>query len=121
MSDVVLDEPWVEWLGPFLLIGLCDEEGCYGHEPMRKMADLGIGTTHPRTMYRVLRQMEEEGMLVSEHDGLDLRTSQRRFSITESGEAYLEFWVNSLARYQKAMYLFFRTYHSEKPEWATYG
>jgi hypothetical protein len=50
MSDVVLDEPWVEWLRPFLLIGLCDEEGCYGHKPTRKMADLGIGTTRPRTM-----------------------------------------------------------------------
>jgi hypothetical protein len=42
-------------------------------------------------------------MVVSEHDGLDLRTPQRRFPITDSGEAYLEFWANSLARYQKVM------------------
>jgi PadR family transcriptional regulator PadR len=115
VSDAVLVEPSVEWLGPFLLLGLREEEGCYGHELARKMADLGFGATRPRTIYRTLRRMEEEGMVVSEHDGLDLRTSQRRFSITESGEAYLEIWVNSLARYQKVMDLFFRTYRSEKP------
>ncbi len=109
MSDKVLEAPSASWLVSFLL--LCLREGDYhGQELTRRIADFGFGATHPGEMYRALRQMEKEGMVLSERDGLDGEMSRRRYSITESGEAYLEFWANSLAQYQREIDLFFRTY-----------
>ncbi len=109
MSNRVLEAPSVSWLVSFLL--LCLREGdYYGHELTRRMADFGFGATHPGEMYRALQQMKKEGMILCEKDGLDGGVSRRRYSITESGEAYLEFWANSLAQYQKEIDLFFRTY-----------
>jgi PadR family transcriptional regulator, regulatory protein PadR len=64
----------------------------------------------PGTVYRALRQMEGEGMVLSEHDGLDCRLSHRKYSITDSGEAYLELWANYLMECQKEVDLFFGAY-----------
>jgi poly-beta-hydroxybutyrate-responsive repressor len=108
VSDKVLT-PSVSWLVSFLL--LCLREGdYYEHELARRMVDFGFGATGPGEVYRTLQQMKKEGMVVSERDGVDGGTSWRRYSITESGEAYLEFWANSLAQYQEEIDLFFRAY-----------
>lgn len=77
---------------------------------MRGVADLGFGAMSPGFMYRTLRQMEKEGMILSERDGFDCRLPRRKYSIAESGEAYLEFWANSLTEYREAIDLFLGTY-----------
>jgi PadR family transcriptional regulator, regulatory protein PadR len=97
------------WLASFLLL-LTRERDSYGQDLTRSTADLGFGTTRPGTMYRTLRQMEKEGMVLSERDGFDCRLSRRRFSITEAGEDYLEFWASSLAEYREDMDLFLEVY-----------
>lgn len=73
---------------------------------MLRGADLGFRAMHLGSMYRTLRQMEKEDMLLSERDGLDCRLLRRKYSITESGEAYLEFWANSLTECREAIDLF---------------
>jgi PadR family transcriptional regulator, regulatory protein PadR len=97
------------WLASFLLL-LTRERDSYRQDLTRSTADLGFGTTRPGTMYRTLRQMEKEGMVLSERDGFDCRLSRRRFSITEAGEDYLEFWASSLAEYREDMDLFLEVY-----------
>ncbi len=49
-------------------------------------------------------------MVVFNSSGLDDGSSQRPYAIAEPGEAYLEFWANSLAWYRKEIDLFFRPY-----------
>ncbi len=110
--DGALESLSVDWIVPFLLLGL-RERNSYGYELTRRIADLGFGATRLGTVYRTLRQMEKEGMVASEGDGLDSRLSRRRYSITEPGEAYLEFWAGSLAWYRKEIDLFFRLYNKE--------
>ena len=97
------------WLVSFLLL-LTRERDSYGQNLTRRTADLGFGTTRPGTMYQTLRQMEKEGMVLSERDGFDCRLSRRKFSITEAGEDYLEFWASSLAEYREDMDLFLEVY-----------
>src|SRR5215210_5187978 len=97
------------WLVPFLLL-LMRERDSYGHELTRGIADVDFGMVRPEAMYRTLRQMEGEGMILSEGDGLDRVMPRRKYSITESGKAYVEFWANSLARYQEDIDLFLRAY-----------
>ena len=107
LNDEMLGSP-SDWLVPFLLLGLWERDS-YGLELARKMAESGFETTRPEMMYRALRRMEE-GLVVSEHDGLDGHPSRRRFLITGSGEVYLELWAESLARYQGEIDLFLGTY-----------
>src|SRR5215210_812478 len=83
----VLSAPW---LVPFLLLFM-RERDCYGQELIRRIADLDfLGAMPPGTVYRALRQMKKEGMVLSERDGLDCRLPRRKYSITDLGEAYLD-------------------------------
>jgi len=103
----VLSAPW---LVPFLLLFM-RERDCYGQKLIQRIADLGsLGAMPPGTVYRALRQMKKEGMVLSEPDGLDCRLPRRKYSITDSGEAHLELWANSLMEYQKEVDLFFGAY-----------
>ena len=99
--------PSAGWIVPFLLLGL-QERDYYGHELTRKVTDLGLGATPTGPVYRALWRMEKEGMVVSEPGGH--RLSRRRFSVTEVGEAYLEFWAHSLERYREEIDLFLQLY-----------
>jgi PadR family transcriptional regulator, regulatory protein PadR len=86
------------------------ERDSYGQDLTRRTAALGFGTTRPGTMYQTLRQMEKEGMVLSERDGFDSGLPRRKYSITGSGEDYLEFWARSLAEYREDMDLFLEVY-----------
>lgn len=120
-SNEVLEMPF-DWVVPLLLVCLRQRE-CYGHELTRKIMNAGFRPAHPHAVYRALRQMEEGNMVFSGPDGLDSEPSQRRYAITESGEAYLEYLASELARYRKEMGLFFRTYNERhrpgRKRWST--
>jgi poly-beta-hydroxybutyrate-responsive repressor len=110
VNDGVLEVPPVDWMAPFLLICL-QERDHHSHELAQKVIDAGFEATHPKEVYRTLQQMENEGVLVSEVDGFDRELSRRRYSITESGDAYLEYLADALMQYGEKIDLFFRLYN----------
>jgi poly-beta-hydroxybutyrate-responsive repressor len=112
VNDGVLEVPPVDWMAPFLLIYL-QERDRHSHELARKVIDSGFEATHPEEVYRTLQQMENEGVLVSEGDGFDRELSRRRYSITESGDAYLEYLADALTQYGEKIDLFFRLYNKQ--------
>jgi PadR family transcriptional regulator, regulatory protein PadR len=112
VNDGVLEVPPVDWMAPFLLICL-QERDHHGHELTRKVIDTGFEVTHPEEMYRVLQQMEKEGVLVSEDERFDRELSRRRYSITESGDAYLEYLADALTQYGEEIDLFLRLYNEQ--------
>jgi poly-beta-hydroxybutyrate-responsive repressor len=112
VNDGVLEVPPVDWMAPFLLICL-QERDHHSHELARKVIDAGFEPTHPEEMYRTLQQMDNEGVLVSEDDGFDRELSRRRYSITESGDAYLEYLADALMQYGENIDLFFRVYNKQ--------
>jgi poly-beta-hydroxybutyrate-responsive repressor len=112
VNDGVLEVPPVDWMAPFLLICL-QERDRHSHELARKVMDAGFEATHPKEVYRTLQQMENEGVLVSEGDGFDRELSRRRYSITESGDAYLEYLADALMQYGENIDLFFRVYNKQ--------
>jgi PadR family transcriptional regulator PadR len=109
VSDGKFETSSTDWLVPFLLLNLRERDH-YGHELTQRMADFDCGTIRPGAMYQSLRQMEKEGLIISEYDGFDSRLSWRRYSITESGESYLERWASSLVECQEKVDLFFSRY-----------
>ena len=108
-----------DWLVPFLLLCLRDG-GLKGHELTGKMTDLGFGAVRPGEVYRALRRAEEDALILSEREALGYLLSRRRYSLTEPGEAYIEFLADSLGSYQKEISAFLHAYE-EHPVGGVYG
>ncbi len=104
------NEAWSKnWLVPILLLML-RQWSSYGYELMEKMSTFGLAAMNPGTFYRTLRQMEKDGMVSSSWDTSEGGPARRVYSITDAGEAYLNYWAESLDQYQRMMDTFFRLY-----------
>ena len=94
----------------------------YGYELMERASAFGFEAMNPGTLYRTLRQMEKDGVVESSWETSRGGPARRMYSITDAGEAYLEFWAKALEQYQRNMDTFFRLYtgrpplHGEKKE-----
>ena len=104
------NEAWSKnWLVPILLLML-RQWSSYGYELMEKMSTFGLVAMNPGTFYRTLRQMEKDGMVSSSWDTSEGGPARRMYSITDAGEAYLNYWAESLDQHQRMMDTFFRLY-----------
>ena len=97
------------WLEPVILLTL-REWNSYGYELMKRAVGFGFGAMNPGTMYRTLRELEENGVVKSKWETSGDGPARRMYSITDAGEAYLEFWAKSLEQYQRNMDAFFQLY-----------
>jgi PadR family transcriptional regulator, regulatory protein PadR len=111
-------EPKVEvrprrWLIPVALV-LLQEENSYGYELMERIEEeFGFEQINAGSVYRALRQMENEGLCSSEWD---VRAEEeggpprRMYAVTEEGEAYLEAWAKACEKYHRLMDQFAQVY-----------
>ncbi len=97
------------WLVPVVLVTL-RELNSYGYDLMERAAAFGFEAMNPGTLYRTLRQMEKEGLCKSRWETSRGGPARRVYSITEAGEAYLDFWAEALEQYRRNMDTFFRLY-----------
>ena len=97
------------WLVPVVLVTL-RELNSYGYDLMERAAAFGFEAMNPGTLYRTLRQMEKNGVVKSKWETSKGGPARRVYSITEAGEAYLEFWAEALEQYRRNMDAFFRLY-----------
>jgi PadR family transcriptional regulator, regulatory protein PadR len=97
------------WAQPVILVML-REWNSYGYEMMERMAEFGLEATNPGTLYRTLRHMEKNGAVKSAWDTSKGGPPRRVYSITDAGEAYLEFWARALEQYQRNVDAFFGLY-----------
>jgi PadR family transcriptional regulator PadR len=105
------------WAQPVILV-LLREWNSYGYEMMERMAEFGFEAMNPGTLYRTLRHMEKNGAVKSAWETSKGGPARRVYSITDVGEAYLDFWVKSLEQYQRNVDAFFRLY-TGKPRQAS--
>ena len=103
------------WLVPVTLLTLM-ESTTYGYKLMEQTAKFGFEAMNPGTFYRTLRNMEKDGLCVSEWDTSNGAGPARRvYTITDAGEAYLGFWMDALEQYQRNMEFFFSLYTGKPP------
>lgn len=107
--------PPKNWLIPAVLMLLRDLNS-YGYDLMKGLATFGFAMMNPGSLYRILRQMEKDGLLLSTWDTSGQGPARRVYSITEAGEAYLNLWSSSLDQYRKMTDLFFRFYTGQTDE-----
>jgi PadR family transcriptional regulator PadR len=98
------------WLQPFLLLSLQQWQS-HGYELMQRLAVFGFEAMDPGSVYRTLRQLERDGLVSSSWDTDSSQGPARRvYSLTDSGEAYLETWASALRGYQSMLDSFFQSY-----------
>jgi PadR family transcriptional regulator, regulatory protein PadR len=102
------------WLAPAVLL-LVRDVSSYGYDLMKALTKFGFALMNPGPLYRMLRQMEKDGLVKSSWDTSGQGPARRVYSITEAGEAYLKLWAGSLGQYRRMMDQFFRLY-TRQPE-----
>ena len=95
------------WLQPFLLLAL-EEWQSHGYELIRRMSTFGFEALDRGSVYRTLRQMEKDGLLVSGWDTSHDGPARRLYSLTDSGRTYLNTWAAALHGYQVMLDRFFQ-------------
>jgi PadR family transcriptional regulator PadR len=105
-----MHDAWLRsWCVPVILLML-RQWSSYGYELMEKLTAFGLQAMNPGTFYRMLRQMEKDGMVISSWDTSVTGPARRIYTITETGEAHLKLRAESLDQYQKMMNAFFDLY-----------
>jgi PadR family transcriptional regulator len=102
------------WLVPVILLTL-RELNSYGYELMERAAAFGFEAMNPGTLYRTLRQMENNGLCESTWETSKGGPARRMYSITDAGAAYLDFWAEALNQYQHSVDAFFSLYTGRPP------
>jgi PadR family transcriptional regulator, regulatory protein PadR len=99
------------WLQPFLLLAL-EQWQSHGYELIRRMATFGFETLDRGSVYRTLRQLEKDGLVVSGWDTSKDGPARRLYTLTDAGRIYLNACAASLRGYQMMLNQFFSLYAS---------
>jgi poly-beta-hydroxybutyrate-responsive repressor len=75
----------------------------YGYELVKELGDSGLPGFDSTTVYRTLRQLEKAGFVSSFWDTSESGPARRRYSLTRSGEAFLDLWYEMFGKYQEML------------------
>jgi poly-beta-hydroxybutyrate-responsive repressor len=85
---------------PALLL-LLRERPAHGYDLLERLPELtGEARVEMGNLYRLLRGLEEEGLVTSEWDDSSAGPAKRRYAITPAGEQLLDRWAEALHRSQ---------------------
>ena len=99
---------------PAILL-LLRERPAHGYELLEHLPGLtGEQRVEMGNLYRLLRALEEEGLLSSQWDETSSGPAKRRYAITERGQALLDQWVDALRRSQERTERFLERYEERR-------
>jgi PadR family transcriptional regulator, regulatory protein PadR len=107
----------VSWLLLLMRTG-----SAHGYQLIQTLTLMGLGLVDPATVYRTLRQLEEEGLITSTWNAGASGPARRIYTLSDAGEEYLGVWARQLENYQSVLDRFFDIYkgeagpQSDKPE-----
>jgi len=99
------------FLEPCLLLILHGGE-TYGYELLDKLDEFGFDESPVdlSTVYRVLRSLEEQELVISRWDTAGVGPARHVYQITSSGDEFLSRWVASLRETDRVLHHFLETY-----------
>ena len=101
------------FLEPCLLLLLhCNK--VHGYELLHGLRPFGFeqNPADSSTIYRILRNLEERGLVLSCWDTSNAGPARRQYHLTEEGDRYLAWWVEDLRETDRALHCFLDTYKS---------
>jgi len=88
----------VERFGEPALLRLLSERPTHGYELLERLPELlGEGRVDVGNLYRVLRALEEDGLVVSEWQAGLAGPTKRTYTLTDDGREALAAWLEALA------------------------
>jgi PadR family transcriptional regulator, regulatory protein PadR len=103
-----------DFLTSWLLL-LMRNGSAYGYQLIQTLTLMGMGMVDSATVYRMLRQLEEEEMITSFWEPGATGPARRIYALSDAGEEYLRVWARQLERYQSLLDRFFKVYEGESP------
>ena len=99
---------------PALLL-LLRERPAHGYDLLERLPELtGEARVEMGNLYRLLRGLEEEGLVASEWDASSPGPAKRRYAITQDGERLLDHWAEALHRSQERTARFLARYEERR-------
>jgi poly-beta-hydroxybutyrate-responsive repressor len=96
-------------LTPYILLLLSSYQ-MHGYLLVQRLTELGLGAFDPATLYRTLRAMEKDGLIVSRWETASEGPARRVYALTEAGSTTLAAWAGALDAYQRTLNSFFDLY-----------
>jgi PadR family transcriptional regulator PadR len=95
-----------------MLLLHCNES--YGYELVEGLNQFGFeqNPADLSTVYRVLRSLEEQELVISRWDTEGAGPARRLYKITEEGDQFLAWWVQDLRATDRMLHHFLESYHS---------
>jgi poly-beta-hydroxybutyrate-responsive repressor len=100
------------FLTPYILLMLRDTilHGYAIWEKLMIMGIPGLNESDRATIYRTLRQLEKEGKIKSEWETPSGGPARRVYSLTGTGDEFLQMWAMGLEQYRQSLDFFFKLY-----------
>jgi len=99
---------------PAILL-LLRERPAHGYDLLERLPELtGEQRVEMGNLYRLLRGLEEEGLVTSEWDEDSAGPAKRRYAITEHGLHLLDHWVEALRSSQDRTARFLERYEERR-------
>jgi PadR family transcriptional regulator PadR len=96
---------------PSLLL-LLRERPLHGYELLERIPELGEGRVDIGNLYRLLRRLEDEGLVRSEWSADLPGPAKRTYELTEEGRRLLDRWAEALRRAQTTIAGFLERYEA---------
>jgi PadR family transcriptional regulator, regulatory protein PadR len=103
-----------DWLTPYVLLVLKEWE-THGYDLMQRLMQMGFSGFDQSYLYRLLRQLEEQGVIRSVWDTETKGPARRVYSLTDLGSTMLQSWAGAMNLYRQQLDLFFRMYGMMPP------
>ena len=99
---------------PALLL-LLRERPAHGYDLLERLPELtGEQRVEMGNLYRLLRALEEEGLVSSEWDATSSGPAKRRYALTPAGARLLDHWAEALRRSQERTSEFLKRYEERR-------
>lgn len=84
------------FLRPCVLL-LVSEQPSHGYDLLERLGELGMATTDPGGLYRLLRTLEREELVRSTWETSDAGPARSTYEVTDEGLEWLHAWAGALA------------------------
>lgn len=97
------------FLRPCLLL-MIGEAPSYGYDLLERLRAMGFKQVDPGLLYRTLRAMEQEGLLVSDWMDSEVGPPRRTYELSDEGLDWLHAWAGSVRQTEQIIALFLGRY-----------
>ncbi len=90
------------YMQPSILLALLEGES-YGYELSQRVGEYGFlrGDVPPGMIYRHLRQMEDDRLVISRWEAVESGPAKRMYEVTQEGREVLAAWMGYMRRQEK--------------------